>query len=191
MPGIECCVTLGDLTLFPTYRRDIKNIRSVRSQLGPSSPALLDEGTLSICMLNSEYIVGLVDGEGSFTVYVRDPMSSKERKRRARVEPKFYLKLIEKDKVVLDELRKFFKCGNIYFQKDNRPNHQHCYRYEVTSRSDLAEIIIPFFQKHPLRLPSKQRDFKLFCKIYSLILQGQHLSAGGLSRIYALKQHMH
>lgn len=191
MPGIECCVTLGDLTLFLTVCRDIINIRSVRSQLDRSSSATRSEGILSKCMLNSEYIVGLVDGEGSFTVYVRDPLSSKERKRRARVEPKFYLKLVEKDKVVLDELRKFFKCGNVYFQKDNRPNHQHCYRYEVTNRNDLARIIIPFFQEHPLRLPSKQRDFELFSKIHTLVLQGQHLSADGLSRIYTLKQHMH
>jgi hypothetical protein len=33
--------------------------------------------------INSNYVVGLVDGEGSFTVYVRNPESNKQVKRRA------------------------------------------------------------------------------------------------------------
>ena len=48
-------------------------------------------------MLNPNYIVGLVDGEGSFTVYVRNPDEIKKVKRRTRAEPRFYLKLIEKE----------------------------------------------------------------------------------------------
>jgi hypothetical protein len=49
-------------------------------------------------MLNPDYIVGLVDGEGSFTVHIRNPNEKKTASRRAIVEPKFYLKLVEKDK---------------------------------------------------------------------------------------------
>ena len=52
-------------------------------------------------MLNPDYVVGLVDGEGSFTVYIRNPDNPKKIKRRVTVEPKFYLKLIEKDKNIL------------------------------------------------------------------------------------------
>lgn len=64
--------------------------------------------------LTPDYIVGLVDGEGSFTVYIRNPEDSRERVRRVRAEAKFYVKLIEKDKEVLYRLREFFGCGNIY-----------------------------------------------------------------------------
>jgi len=74
-------------------------------------------------MLNSNYIIGLVDGEGSFTVYIRNPKENKSVKRRAKAEPRFYLKLVEKDKKILYELKKFFGCGNVYFQKDKRENH--------------------------------------------------------------------
>jgi len=46
--------------------------------------------------LTKDYIVGLADGEGSFTAYVRDPKSMNDgRERRVRVEPKFYIKLVE------------------------------------------------------------------------------------------------
>ena len=59
----------------------------------------------------------------------------------------FMLKLVEEDRAILDELKKCFNCGNVYFQKDTRKNHQNCYRFEVTDRKHLAEIIIPFSKK--------------------------------------------
>ena len=141
--------------------------------------------------LPPDYIVGLVDGEGSFTVYVKHPDSQKQVKRRNRVEPKFFLKLIERDKAILDGLKKYFRCGNVYFQKDTRPNHQHCYRYEVSRREDLQQIIIPFFKRNPLRLRSKKRDFEVFCRILEMIANGDHLYDEGLRKIHAHKQKMH
>ncbi|MBI5004560.1 MAG: LAGLIDADG family homing endonuclease [Candidatus Lloydbacteria bacterium] len=141
--------------------------------------------------LSPDYIVGLVDGEGSFTVYVTDTNKNKDVKRRVRVEPKFYLKLIEKDKHILYSLQKFFGCGSVYFQKDTRPNHQHCYRYEVYNRDDINRIITPFFQKNELKLSSKKNDFKTFCKMMAMVNAGEHLKKSGLKKMFALKQTMH
>ncbi|PIR58010.1 MAG: hypothetical protein COU71_00995 [Parcubacteria group bacterium CG10_big_fil_rev_8_21_14_0_10_38_31] len=140
--------------------------------------------------INSDYIVGLVDGEGSFTVYVNIG-KNRDIKRRVRAEPKFYLKLIEKDKNILYSLKRFFECGSVYFQKDNRPNHQNCYRYEVYNRNDLNCIIIPFFQKNKLKLSSKRNDFNIFCKIMNMINKGDHLRESGLKKLFALKRTMH
>ena len=142
-------------------------------------------------MLNSNYIVGLVDGEGSFTAYVRNPELKKNVKRRVKVEPRFYLKLVERDRKILYELKKFFNCGNVYFQIDRRKNHQNCYRYEVANRKDLRKIIIPFFKKHQLYLVSKKNDFKIFCQIMDKIEKKEHLNELGLKRIYQIKQKMH
>ncbi|OGI84289.1 hypothetical protein A2903_03070 [Candidatus Nomurabacteria bacterium RIFCSPLOWO2_01_FULL_33_17] len=139
---------------------------------------------------NPDYIIGLVDGEGSFTVYVRHP-EKVSLTRRVQIEPKFYLKLIEKDKEILYGLQKFFGCGSVYFQKDNRPNHQNCYRYEVYNRNELRTIIIPFFKKYILKFPSKRNDFNIFCKMFLLIDRGDHLKESGLRKLYELKQHMH
>ncbi len=142
-------------------------------------------------MLSKDYIVGLVDGEGSFTAYVRDPNKPTKVKRRVKIEPRFYLKLIEKDKLILDELKKFFNCGNVYFQKDGRKNHQNCYRFEVANRKDLEEIIIPFFKENILQFPSKKKDFRIFCDLMERIKKGEHLSSEGLSNLYKIKQQMH
>ncbi len=142
-------------------------------------------------MLKPDYVIGLVDGEGSFTAYILNADSKKRRKRRTKAEPRFYLKLIEKDKNILYELKKFFGCGNVYFQKDKRENHQNCYRYEVANRKDLERIIIPFFKKYQLKLASKVKDFKIFCLIMKEIKKGKHLTKSGLKSLYKIKQKMH
>jgi hypothetical protein len=142
-------------------------------------------------MLNSDYIVGLVDGEGSFTVYIKNPAKQLENGRRVKAEPRFYIKLIEKDKEILYKLKIFFGCGNVYFQKDTRTNHQNCYRYEVTSRDDLEKIIVPFFKQNRLLLKSKQNDFKIFCELMKRIKKKEHLTSSGLKKMYLIKQKMH
>jgi len=142
-------------------------------------------------MLNPNYIVGLVDGEGSFTAYIRNPDIDKNVKRRTRAEPRFFLRLVEKDKSILYDLEKSFGCGNVYFQPDRRKNHQDCYRYDVVRRSDLEKVIIPFFKKHQPKLKSKKIDFKIFCQIVERVQKGEHLTKTGLRRIYRLKQKMH
>ena len=141
--------------------------------------------------LNPDYVVGLVDGEGSFTIYVRNPDAERKSIRRVMVEPKFYIKLIEKDKDILYALQDFFGCGSVYFQKDTRPNHQHCYRYEVYNRNHLLSVIIPFFQKHQLKLVSKRHDFKVFCQLVKMLKFNKHLKVEGLRKMYKLKQSLH
>ena len=151
----------------------------------------MQKRTLSIQKLNPEYVVGLVDGEGSFTVYVRNPDVEKTVARRVVVEPKFYIKLIERDKEILYALKDFFGAGSVYFQKDTRPNHQHCYRYEVFRWEELQTIIIPFFREHQLRFVSKRNDFEVFCSMMKLLEKGAHKTEIGLRELYALKQLMH
>ena len=138
--------------------------------------------------LDPNYIVGLVDGEGSFTVYVN---LNNNLNRRVRVEPKFYLKLTEEDKEILYKLQKFFKCGSVYFQKDTRPNHKNCYRYEVYNRDDINKIIIPFFKQNELKFSTKKRDFKIFCELMEMINKNDHLEKVGLRKMFDLKQTMH
>ena len=141
--------------------------------------------------LTPEYVVGLVDGEGSFTIYVRDPDIKKKVARRVVVEPKFYIKLIERDKDILYALQEFFGCGSVYFQKDTRPNHQHCYRYEVFRWDELQTIIIPFFVQNRLKFASKRHDFKIFCSMMKLLKKGTHKTESGIRELFKLKQQMH
>ena len=132
-------------------------------------------------MLEKEYVLGLVDGEGSFNVRVND------KKRRARVELKFSLKLRHQDKEMLDELQRFFGCGKVYIQNDKRANHSLCYRFEVQNKKEIIEKIIPFFEQNPPKIQSRKRDFELFRQIAELAKN----DSVDLVRVKQLKEQMH
>ncbi len=151
---------------------------------------MYNEGTHSM-QLSKDYVIGLVDGEGSFTAFVRNLDRSTERIRRTRIEPRFYVKLIEDDNAILYGLRDFFGCGSIYFQRDARKNHKNCYRFEVFNRGELRTIIIPFFKENLPRFPTKRKDFNIFCEVMERIGRGDHLTDSGLRSIFELKQTMH
>ena len=133
-------------------------------------------------MISKDYIVGLVDGEGSFYVRLNTDI-----RRRNKVELKFSLKLRHQDKKILEELQTFFMCGKIYLQKDNRPNHTDCYRFEVNNKKDIFEKIIPFFEKNNPKIQSRKKDFELFKQIAFL---SQNDNAD-LKKINFLKKQMH
>ena len=132
-------------------------------------------------MLQEDYIVGLVDGEGSFSVRIPNT------KRRAKVELTFSLKLRHQDKEILEELKQFFGCGNIYIQRDKRENHSLCYRFEVHNKKEIIKNIIPFFEKNSPKIQSRKTDFELFKQIVKLS-ESANLD---LEKINLLKQQMH
>ncbi len=133
-------------------------------------------------MLTPDYIIGLVDGEGSFYVRLNSDI-----KRRNKVELKFSVKLRYHDKDILDQLKQFFDCGNVYLQKDERPNHTDCYRFEVNKKEDIIKKIIPFFEKNYPKIESRKKDFELFKQIAQLS-QSENID---LDKIKILKQQMH
>ena len=133
-------------------------------------------------MLNPEYVIGLVDGEGSF--YVR---LNTDQRRRNKVELKFSVKLRHQDREILQELQQFFDCGKIYLQKDNRPNHTDCYRFEVNKKKEIIQKIIPFFNKNSPKIQSRKRDFELFKHIAELSEQ----EVPNMKLIQNLKEQMH
>lgn len=138
-------------------------------------------------IVSKEYIVGLTDGEGCFYV---NTWKSSSYKAGYGVQLHFHLKMQEKDKPLLEKIKNTFKCGAVYFQKEQRANHCQCYRYTVSSQKDVVNTIIPFFQQYPLQSVSKQRSFLIFCQIAELVKSGQHLTESGIKQIQALKLKM-
>jgi hypothetical protein len=141
-----------------------------------------ERGRRQTSVLDKEYVLGLVDGEGSFNVRI-----NRQPTRRAKVELKFSLKLRYQDKEILDALKQFFGCGNVYIQNDKRANHSLCYRYEVQNRKEIIATIIPFFEANPPKAPSRKRDFELFKRITELLQSG----SVDVEHIEFLKQQMH
>tara|TARA_B100000745_G_scaffold232434_1_gene156343 strand:+ start:544 stop:999 length:456 start_codon:yes stop_codon:yes gene_type:complete len=131
------------------------------------------------------YVTGITDGEGCFYVQITKNSAYKSG---YKVQLHFHLKLQAIDEDLLWKIQNTLQCGNVYFQKDNRKNHSHCYRYTVSAQSDIFTCIIPFFQRNKLQTTSKSASFTTFCKIAHLVKQGEHKQAKGMKKIIALKK---
>lgn len=140
-------------------------------------------------MLSADYIVGLTDGEGSFTAYLRAP-KKKHGAKSYRIECHYYIKLREDDLPLLEKVKEFFGIGRVVFQRERRENHHHTYRYEVTNLHDLQQKIIPFFKRHALE-SKRIKDFELFVKIVHATVEKDHHIRKGLRNIRRWKSQMH
>ena len=138
-------------------------------------------------IVSKEYVVGLTDGEGCFYV---NAWKSSSYKSGYGVQMHFHIKMQEKDRPLLVKVKNTLKCGEVYFQKEKRPNHCQCYRYTVHSQKDILGRIIPFFLRHPLQSVSKSESFKAFCGIGRLVTKQAHRTKSGIKKIQLLKAKM-
>jgi hypothetical protein len=132
------------------------------------------------------WVIGFVDGEGCFSIgFVKQP-DRKEASRIRRgyktgyqVSHDFAVVQGAKSVHCLKELQKFFGVGHIYINRRYDNHKEHLYRYCVTKRDDLLNVIIPFFERHSLQ-SSKQADFRKFASVLRLMKDGKHLTKEGL-----------
>lgn len=129
-------------------------------------------------VLNPYWIVGFVDGEGSFmlSIYKREDVKSG-----FHLTATFAITLHEKDTVLLYSIKSYFGVGEVRtFAKNGTVT------YSVSVLKDLANVIIPFFLKYPL-LTQKGADFLLFKSIVELMSNKEHLNPEGLRKILSFK----
>ncbi len=130
--------------------------------------------------LEAEWIVGFVDGEGCFHVSIN---KHNEMTIGYQVLPEFTVVQHERDVKVLHALKTFFGCGVV------RKNHGDRMAFRVRGLQHLSEIIVPFFEKHPL-MTIKQLDFLKFRRILLKIRNGDHLTQQGIEEIRSIKEQM-
>lgn len=158
-----------------------------RSTMRQSSYVIIRSMGRTKPIVPADYVVGITDGEGCFYVNLG---KSSAYKTGWRVQMHFHLKLQEKDQELLWKVCNTLNCGNVYFQKEQRKNHTHCYRYSVSAWRDIESILIPFFKKHQLQTASKRENFAIFCQIADLVSQEMHLTREGIEKIRTLKNSM-
>ena len=130
--------------------------------------------------LDSQWIVGFVDGEGCFHVGVaRHPEMSLG----VQVLPEFVVVQHVRDVKVLHALKQHFGCGVV------RRNHGDRMCLRVRKLEHLAERIIPFFERHPLKT-LKRQDFVRFRRVILMMQEGRHLTPEGLEQITKVAQGM-
>lgn len=139
--------------------------------------------------LSPDYIVGLVDGEGYFSVSVGIDRSKSYKSLRVRMV--FGIKLREKDGKILERVKRFFGCGHINKVIDERPTFSNCLEYQVRNFQDIQSKIIPLFTRNTLQIESKRKSFERFCEIADLFQKKIHLEYNGFRQIKNLAKQVH
>jgi len=76
---------------------------------------------------------------------------------------------------LIKEIQSFFNgAGKIYFL-----NNSKVVFFRIKSVKDLAQYVLPHFDKYPL-LTQKRADYLLFKQVIDLMLRKEHLTSKGL-----------
>ena len=129
--------------------------------------------------LDPMWVVGFVDGEGCFSVSVH----KNPHVRRTfgwQIQAAFQVYQHERHRAVLEAMAQFFRIGRI---RPKGPSSR-VLTYSVWAAADLAEVIVPFFERNPLVV--KRDDFCKFAWIVRSMRQKEHLTAIGFERIARL-----
>ena len=146
----------------------------------PTSADNQQERLSSISSALGHYMTGFADGEGSFNISFR----------RRRSDYRYPWKISacfnisQKEKPILEMFQKNLGCGTMRSRPDG------IWYYEVNSLKDIRRYIIPFFHIYPFLSQKKQRDFRIFCALVSLLLHDVHLEEEGVKAILELRREM-
>jgi hypothetical protein len=133
----------------------------------------------NIYICNPQWLAGFTSGEGSFNVKVRNPDGNSK----AFIELIFQINQHARDEQLIAYIAEYLGCGKVYKHSVN------AVVYRVSKRSDLTEIIIPFFIKYPI-LGIKALNFKDFWSVSELIKSKAYYNKEGLDQIIHIKANM-
>ena len=133
------------------------------------------KGPKSISQNDAYYLVGFVDGEGSFNISFK---VRKDYKCGLHVYPSFNIS--QKEKNILIWVQSQFNCGTIRNRGDG------VYYYEVVKLDDLRDVILPFFEKYRLKT-RKKKAFRVFSEVV-LLLSSKKLEWKDVEYIFHLRE---
>ena len=126
--------------------------------------------------LEPYWVCGFVDGEGCFSVsFHRNPYVRQTRG--WQVYPTFQVSQHRDNRLVLEQLAKFFGTGQVRGKGPNSNVLVYC----VFGVGRLYASVVPFFERYPLRV--KERDFALFAAIVRGLRAKEHLCPEGFERL--------
>ena len=123
--------------------------------------------------LSPDWLVGFIDGEGCFHVGIS---KHPELKFNYQILPELTVVRHKRDLALLYKIRSTIGCGVV------RRNHGDKYCWRVRKLENLINVIVPFFEKHPLK-SKREVEFRKFAKVVRLMGQKKHLGKEGFDRI--------
>jgi hypothetical protein len=138
------------------------------------------------------WVIGFVDGEGCFSIgFTRQPDREHRKGYRTgyQVNHDFVVPQGARSLKALNALQTFFGVGRVYVNTRHDNHREDMHAYTVHRRSELMDVIIPFFRQHELRT-SKRSDFEKFATCLELIAANRHLTREGLADVAEIAQTM-
>ena len=89
-----------------------------------------------------------------------------------------------RDKLLLDNLVKILKCGNVFKHSKIK-----IISLVISNFDDINNKVIPFFNKYKI-IDIKSLDFKDFCRSAEIVKRKDHLKLKGLKEIKLIKLRM-
>jgi len=127
------------------------------------------------------YLTGFADGEGSFNI------STVNRNQDFVTGWKIVLtfNISQRDHTILRLFHEMLRCGRIRDRGDGVGY------YDVRRIDDIIDIVIPFFERFPLRSCSKKQQFDVFRTVAFLMHERAHCTYDGMKQILALRASIH
>lgn len=121
--------------------------------------------------LPGDYIAGFVDGEGCFALKFRRDIRHERKNKPVYFywDIEFVIALREDDREILQKIKSTLGCGKINISRKGQE-----VRYAVNNINDLAEKIVPLFNKYQLRA-KKKHDFSLWKEAVEIFKRNQRL----------------
>ena len=138
------------------------------------------------------WVLGFVDGEGCFSIgLVRQAGGGNRKCYRLgwQVVHRFAVVQGARSVEALEGLRDFFGVGRLYQNRRHDNHRENLYQFLVERRDDLVEVVIPFFERFPLRT-DKRHDFERFAHCVHMVNLGHHLHREGLVEILTTMEGM-
>lgn len=132
-------------------------------------------------IVDPNWLVGFVDGEGCFYVGIKKSKSTLG----FQVIISFSISQYSRDLELLYKISEYLNCG-ILRKFKTRNNHA---EFVVYKFDDNLNKIIPFFQNYTLRTV-KLLDYFDFCRVAKLVENKSHLTLKGIEEIQLIKSKM-
>lgn len=127
---------------------------------------------------DKEWLIGFVEGEGSFQIVVQ------KSKDKTWVSLRFTITQHIRDNILMENMVKYLGCGRYYPTATRKE-----VSFIVSNQKEIFNVIIPLFHKYPL-LGSKQQDFLDFVKVAELLKSKAHLTKEGLELVNIIKNNL-
>jgi hypothetical protein len=124
-------------------------------------------------------VMGFIEGEGCLAISINISGSY------VKVYPQF-LVVQSRDDTMLKVLQEVLKCGKIYPRK-GRGRQQDFYLYEVNNKKDVAQKLIPFFDRYGF-IGKMKRQYPLWREAAIIACRKKHLTLEDMKRIFDLKK---